>query len=243
MTEARKAVVLGGTSAIGSLIVDGLVAEGYTTLFTYNRNAEFARDIQQRNLNNAVGVDLDLSEEASVLSFQKRLEDFGTPFAFVNSAGVSKEALCLGEIEMSLKSVTSINYTSPALLSAYVAKMMAPRRQGYIAHITSTSARRAVIGSAAYGASKVALERFTASLALELARFNVRTLCVAPAYVDTPMFDNFSANRRDEIIRNIPMRQILNPDDVSRMVISFLRGEIVCTGNTIILGNGEYVFI
>jgi 3-oxoacyl-[acyl-carrier protein] reductase len=239
----KRAVLIGGTSAVGSEIARLLATDGYKILFTYNAN-NCARASLEREFGAALcGTQLDLSCIDSVNAFISQLRDFGAPDAFINSAGWPDDRLCMSLTASALQKMTMINYLAPALISSVAASMMAPRRSGCIVQITSAAARRARVGNAGYGAAKVALERFMASLALEVARFRVKTLCIAPAFVDTPMFAAFAGANRDAIIRNVPMRQILQPCEVANVVSQFVRGTIPTTGNTVVLSNGESVFM
>jgi len=238
----RKAVLLGASSSIGEKVLDRLVDSGYEVLATSNSNEAVRREWQARYGQAVSGAALDMGSAQSVAAFVPIMENFGAPDAFINTAGATDHRLCMNFNAELLSQAAMINYLSPALLSSKAASMMAPRSGGYIVHITSVAARRAKIGNAAYGAAKVALERFTASLALEFARFKVRTLCVAPAFVDSPMFSAFAGDRRREIIRDIPLRRILKPEEVAETVMRFIDGGLVTTGTTVNLGNGEAVF-
>jgi 3-oxoacyl-[acyl-carrier protein] reductase len=234
--------LLGGTSAIGAEILRGLARDGYTTLFTYHRHSEVSAALEAELGPAACAEHLDLASDESVSRFLSRVEAFGAIDALINSAGVTGDGLCMDARAVDLLKLTRINYLAPALIGLTVAASMSARRTGCILHITSIAGRRAKIGNALYGAAKIALERFTASLALEVARFNVRTLCIAPAFVDTPMFASFAGPNRERIIRDIPARRILQPADVARVALEFVQGKLATTGTTITLGNGEAVF-
>lgn len=238
----KKAVLLGGTSAIGCEILRTLAKKGYELLFTFFSAESLAADLEREFGPMVQGTKVDLASLESVTGFMSQLDSFGGHDAFINSAGIPHDRLCMQSNAKSLLDITMINYLAPALLSARAAALMCPRRSGFIVNITSAASRRTRIGNASYGSSKLALERFTASLALEVARFKIRTLCVAPAFVNTPMFARFAGTKADEIIRSIPMRQILSTSQVAEVVLQFVSGGIATTGNTLILGNGEVVF-
>ena len=238
--STKRAVILGGSSAIGSLIVSGLAKQGVKVLFTYNRNSEIRQKWEREYSANIKGIKFDLRSQTEMESFLSSVHDFGIPDIFVNSVGVNDDCLCLsGTIAQSIRRVTEINYLVPALVSSAVGRLMAEHRSGYIVHITSTASRNPKLGNAAYGASKVALERFVSSLALELARFGVKTLCIAPSFVDTPMFATYAGENREKILRSVPTRRILQPQEVADVAIQFSMGQIATTGTTIFLGNGE----
>lgn len=242
-SSARQhAVVIGGTSGIGEAVIARLVAASYQVSFTYNSKPEAAESLCSRFAGDVVSYQVDLASLEKVSSFLKRLADEPVPDTLVNCAGVLQEGLSIGSVVDRLNLTTTINYLAPAVISSEVAALMMPRRRGTIINVTSVAGRKASIGNAMYGGSKVALERYMASLALEVARFRIRTLCVAPGFVDTPMFRNFSKEKGPDLIRSLPMREILKPDDVADPIISFIDGRIKSTGTTMVLGNGETTF-
>lgn len=242
----KTVIVIGGTSGIGQAVVRKFVESrepGFHVLFTYNSAESLAQAMVSRYGIACTAAPLDLSSLDDVDRFLKGLEDAPPPEALVNCAGVLQDGLSMGAIRERLSFVATVNYLAPAIIAGHVAQLMAPARRGFIVNITSASARRPRLGNAVYGSAKAALERFTATLALETARFKVRTLCVAPAFVDTPMFHSFAGEAPEKFIRdNVPMREILTPDDVAEVVHSFVDGTIKTTGTTITLANGELVF-
>lgn len=58
-----------------------------------------------------------------------------------------------------------------------------------IVFVTSIAAQFPYKGSAAYAASKAALESFSKTLSLEVAHQKIRSNCIAPAMVQTPMYE------------------------------------------------------
>jgi 3-oxoacyl-[acyl-carrier protein] reductase len=237
-----NAIVIGGTSGIGQSIIDGLIEAGYAVQFTYNSNQEIADGIVDKYGASCSAVRLDLSSLDAVTDYLGTIGSGNAPEVLVNSAGMVHDALSIGPVRAGLERVTTVNYMAPAMIAAHVAKVMSEKRKGAIVNITSVASKRAKPGNAVYGSAKAALERFTATLALEVARFKVRTLCVSPGFVDTPMFHKFSGGNVNDIIRALPTREILSSDQVAETVLHFVKGGIKSTGTTLVLGNGELVF-
>jgi len=240
----RRAIVTGGASGIGQAVVHRLlVSPGTHVLFTYNSGAATAAALVERYGERCSGYRLDLSSLDAVQAFLATLDPAEPPHVLVNCAGALGDGLAFGDIRDRLTLVTTVNYLAPASIAAAVAKLMASERRGHIVNITSVSARKPNLGNAVYGSSKIALERFTATLALEMARFKVRAVCIAPAFVDTPMFRGFAGKDPEQFIRtHVPMREILQPEDVAATVAGFVDGHIRTTGITLTLANGELVF-
>jgi NAD(P)-dependent dehydrogenase (short-subunit alcohol dehydrogenase family) len=74
------------------------------------------------------------------------------------------------------------------------------RRSGVIVNVTSSVTLAPMPLAAAYTASKMAIEGFTASLALELAFFDVRVKLVEPGYCPTTQFTSNGGSRMQGLI-------------------------------------------
>ncbi|MDP5212329.1 SDR family NAD(P)-dependent oxidoreductase [Pseudoalteromonas tunicata] len=236
-----KALVIGGTSAIGEGIIKQLIANQFTVEFTYNSNSDKADTLCAAMGAQCTAKQLNLADAQAVNAFTAALTSADTPDVLINVAGITHDALSLGDVGAALAHVHTVNFLSPATICSKVAQLMMEKRQGSIINISSIAAKFPRPGNAAYGSAKAALERFTATLTLEIARFKVRTLCIAPAFVDTPMFQQFAQGREKEILKTLPLREVLKVEDVANTAMAFIRGDIKTTGITLALTNGQPV--
>lgn len=97
--------------------------------------------------------------------------------------------------------------------------------QGSIVLVSSVVALVGQAGVAAYSASKGALIALAKSLAIELARDQIRVNCVAPGHVQTPMADRFRAMLTDDQFGELERRHPLGigaPDDVAGAIAYLL---------------------
>jgi NAD(P)-dependent dehydrogenase (short-subunit alcohol dehydrogenase family) len=108
--------------------------------------------------------------------------------------------------------------------------------------ISSISTRYPFVGGAMYISAKAALEAYAKVIALELAPKGIRSNCVSPAFVRTPMLDETAVNYSQEAIDKIEERQILGlgePEDVANTVVFFLSDASKwITATNLILGGG-----
>src|SRR5688572_25640857 len=74
------------------------------------------------------------------------------------------------------------------------------RRSGVVVNVTSSATLAPMPMVAAYTASKMAIEGFTASLALELEAFDVRVKLVEPGYGPTTRFTSNTRSRMEGLI-------------------------------------------
>ena len=88
----------------------------------------------------------------------------------------------------------------------------------------------------AYATSKAGVAALTRSLAVGLAKYNIRVNCVAPGYIDTPMVQPIMNEKREHIVEErIPMRRHGKAEEVAYAVLflasdeaSFITGQTIC---------------
>jgi NAD(P)-dependent dehydrogenase (short-subunit alcohol dehydrogenase family) len=116
-------------------------------------------------------------------------------------------------------------------ITQQVVKNMIARNYGAIVNIGSMWASQSVLAtpSSAYSMAKAGLHSFTQHLALELAHHNIRVNAVAPAVVNTPIYEGFiEPSKIDETLATFnnfhPLGRVGTPEDVAN-VITFLLSE------------------
>ena len=93
--------------------------------------------------------------------------------------------------------------------------------------MTSVLARQALTGSAAYRASKAALEALTKQFAYELGRSGVRVNAVAPGFVETPMTADVPEPVRADIRSRTALGRFATPEAVAEAVWQFIENESI----------------
>jgi NAD(P)-dependent dehydrogenase (short-subunit alcohol dehydrogenase family) len=88
----------------------------------------------------------------------------------------------------------------------------------------------------AYAASKAGVTALTRSMAVGLAKNNIRVNCVAPGFIDTPMVQSIMDEKREQNIQTrVPMRRHGKAEEVAYTVLflasdeaSFITGQTIC---------------
>lgn len=243
--STSRVLVVGGTSEIGRKVISSLAGDGYSIDFTYFTNVGCKDEI--------------LEEVKSTNSFKVNLTDLDAVSDFLHEIaednydsviycpGENPCKLCHDLAQDDIVRITNLNFVSPTLIFNHLSKKMVESKEkdNLLVYFSSISSGKASIGDSVYGATKIATERYLASLSLELARFNVRTLCISPGFVDTKMMHScreISGASYNDILRSIPARKMLQTTDVAKVARFFINNKNVTTGNTIVIGNGEKVF-
>ena len=113
---------------------------------------------------------------------------------------------------------------------------------GSIINIASILAERVGLNLSSYASAKAALVQLTKSMALELARSNIRVNALAPGYFLTDINkDYFSTESGKKMIKNhIPLNRLGVADELSGSVI-FLASDAssFMTGATLVIDGGQ----
>lgn len=219
----KVAVVTGSGRGMGEAIAKGLAELG-AVVVSSDINLESAQataDAIAAAGHEACAMRIDISNEAVVESFVDAVvSKYGKLDIWVNNAAI----LDVGSRsfpEMTVegfKRTIEVNLTGVFICSRYAAMQMVKQNSGSIINIGSNSSRGAVMnvawGSPAYAASKGAIHTLTASIAQNLAKYNVRCNCVAPAAVDTPMHAHHRQWLLETYNNLIPLGRVMVADDV-----------------------------
>jgi NAD(P)-dependent dehydrogenase (short-subunit alcohol dehydrogenase family) len=234
------AVVTGGTRGIGRRIAEQFLGAGYKVFVTYARDEQAAASFMA-DFPDLTAVQLDGRRIDQVQALCDRIRLEGVPAVLVNNAGITGDGIFLNTSPDMFHQVMDTNFGSTLNYCNVFAPVMAAARFGNIINISSVAATKIKLGNTAYGCAKAAIERLTLGLALELARFDVKINAVAPGFVDTDMFKAFAQGGEREILKSIPGRKIMQPQEVANMVFLLASRQFNTTGTVVKVGNGENI--
>ena len=186
---AKTALVTGSTSGIGLGIAIALAEQGANIILNGFGDIDPARSAVARTGVRVGYHGADLSRTSEIIAMMQYADaEFGGVDVLVNNAGVGDSAPALEETLEGWERTLRINLTG-AFLMARAALPSLIERQGSIVNVSSINAFLAGPGWASYCVSKAGLVMLTRSLAVDYAPAGVRTNCVCPGWVRTPMGD------------------------------------------------------
>jgi NAD(P)-dependent dehydrogenase (short-subunit alcohol dehydrogenase family) len=128
------------------------------------------------------------------------LEASGPIDVLVNNAGIGLMGAFEATPMTTVREVFETNTFGVMALTQAVLPQLRARRSGVVVNVTSSATLAPFPLVAAYTASKMAIEGFSASLALELATFGVRVKLVEPGYGPSTRFTSNSGSRLEGLI-------------------------------------------
>jgi len=243
--ENEIALVTGASRGIGAAIADTLAQAGATVIGTAT-SEQGAAAITERLQSAGVkgrGMVLNVSEQGSIDALMEAVgNEYGTLTILVNNAGITRDNLLMRMKDEEWDAIINTNLTSVYRLSKAVLRGMMKARKGRVISISSVVGAMGNAGQTNYAAAKAGIHGFTRSLAREVGSRGITVNAVAPGFIETDMTRELPEAQRKQLIDNIPLQQLGQPEDVANAVL-FLAGESgrYITGETLHVNGGMYM--
>ncbi len=238
MTDARIAVVTGGTRGIGLAIAERLAADGYDLLLTYRGDADAAKAASEALASTGrrievISADVSTAEGATA-TIETATKTFGRIDVLVNNAGITRDNLIMRMSEDDWDAVLSTNLKGTFLTSKAVVRPMLRQKSGRIINITSVVGRMGNAGQANYAAAKAGLIGLTKTLAKEVGSRGITVNAVAPGFIDTRLTDVLPEELKKALLDATPLGRFGTVEDVANAVAflasdqaSYITGQVL----------------
>ncbi len=217
--QGKVVIVTGAGSGIGKCSAELLAARGAKVVLVGRRKAVLdevaAGIVQQGGQAWSCATHIENKEEVHALVSWVNAE-FGPVDILVNNAGSASKTLNARWIEEDeWQQVQDVNLKAVFLLTQAVLPNMLAKKNGTIITVSSLAALRPnLLGGAAYGAAKAGVRNFMTYLHNTYRNDGIRSTCILPGEVNTPIMDN-RANPPSQAIRD----NMVQPEDVAEAVL------------------------
>lgn len=227
--EGKVAVVTGASRGIGAAIARRLAGDGASVVVNYRGQRERAEEVVQEIRDaggEAMAVQADVAEPDQLSRLFREVEErFGRLDILVNNAGIAEFAPIEKVTAEHVDRMFAVNVRG-VLLAAREAADRFGEGGGRIINVSSIVGSTPMPTSAAYSATKAAVDNITKTLASELGPRKVTVNAVAPGPVETDMFqDSGLTAMADTLIERTPLGRIGQTDDVAKVVAFLASGD------------------
>lgn len=246
LSMAKTALITGASQGIGACIAKTLAADGFNIAIDCYSQREVENGGEEvAAACRALGVEAecfiaDVSDFDACASLVKEVKArFGTIDALVNNAGITTDGLLVRMSEEQFSAVINVNLKGTFNMLRHVGAVMMRQKSGRIVNISSVAGVYGNAGQINYSASKAGVIGMTKTVAKELGSRGITCNAVAPGFVRTPMTDVLQDDYKAEILKQISLGRLGEPEDIANAV-SFLVSDKASyiTGQVLVVSGG-----
>ena len=217
--QGKNCLITGATGGLGKEIAKEFAKNG-CNLFLTGRNNEKLSSLKNELENDVseIKIDFEDADLSDADEIQKLIEKVKGAFSnidiLVNCAGVFPVKSLSDSTVEDFEKCFSVNVKAAFVLCKEFSQGMITKKWGRIVNIASSSAYAGFKNTSIYCSSKHALLGLSRSLHSELKEHNVRTFCVSPGPIKTPMgLDIVKNENPDERFDSF-----MNPNEIAEFI-------------------------
>ncbi|WP_434513943.1 SDR family NAD(P)-dependent oxidoreductase [Dechloromonas sp. ARDL1] len=226
-------LVIGGSTGMGKASARKVLQGGGKAIIVGRQASRLDAAVAELStLGEVRSIVADIAKPADVDSLVSRIGDDLNANLLVNAAGLFLPKSFLDHEAADYEQYMTLNRAFFFLTQAFARKLVAGKRPGAIVNVGSMWAKQAIKAtpSSAYSMAKAGLHALTQHLAMELADHGIRVNAVAPAVVETPIYEGFIPKEQvHEALQGFnafhPIGRIGTPEDVANAVAFLLSAE------------------
>lgn len=241
--ENKRVLITGGARGLGRALCLSAAQSGAQVAFTYHRSEEaavaLAKELEGTGQTPLVGC-VSATDEQAISDFVKRVDEtWGGVDVLVNNAGVTDNyPLALLEAE-DFDRVIAVNLRGSFLMAREVLRRMIRQKSGVVLNIGSLAGERMLEAPIHYSASKAGVRGMTESMAKDVARHNVRVLCLAPGLLEGGVGQNLPEHRLNDYLEHCALGRVGTFKEVAAFATFLVSDEnSYMTGNTLVMDGG-----
>jgi NAD(P)-dependent dehydrogenase (short-subunit alcohol dehydrogenase family) len=195
MIRDRVVVVTGAGGGIGREMARAMAANGAKVVVNDvgrgdggapSAAEKVVQEIQAAGGQAVASTESVATAESASRIVQAALDTFGRIDGVVNNAGIVRDRFFFNMSADEWNAVVDVHLNGSFFVARAAAPHFKAQARGSYVHMTSTSGLIGNLGQANYNSAKMGIVGLSKSIALDMAKFNVRSNCIAP-WAWTPM--------------------------------------------------------
>ncbi|WP_395743205.1 SDR family oxidoreductase [Prosthecobacter sp.] len=198
--QNKVVLITGATSGIGKTSALAFGKAGAKVVVSGRREAEGQAVVAEIKAagGEATFVKADVAKEADVAALvAKTVETYGRLDVAFNNAGIELTGPIVDVNEADYRRTFDINVWGVITSMKHEIPVMLKQDGGVIINTSSVAGHIGMGGASVYVASKHAVEGLTKAAAMEYAKQGIRVNAVAPAVIETDMFERFTGGNEE----------------------------------------------
>jgi NAD(P)-dependent dehydrogenase (short-subunit alcohol dehydrogenase family) len=143
---------------------------------------------------------------------------FGRIDAVVNNAGILRDRIFHKMTPEEFDAVIKVHLYGAFYVSRAAADYFRQQESGAMVHMSSGSGLFGNLGQANYGAAKLGMVSMSKQIALDMARYRVRSNCIAPSAMSR-MIESIPTNTPEQVAHVEKRRRGMSPDKIAAMAV------------------------
>lgn len=221
----KVVIVTGGVGGMGTRFCADFAQQGAKVVvcdLNGDKATQYAQELQTKYGVETLGVSCNTTKEVDVdAAVASVIEKFGRIDILVNTAAILKFSPLedLGFDEW--KQTVDVNLNGYFLMSQRVGQVMIKQNKGSMVHVSTIASRFPETYSGAYSTTKAGVNMMSRQMAAEWGQFGIKSNCVLPCFVKTPLSAPFYADPEVEQERKrlTASKRIGDLSDISNAVL------------------------
>jgi len=214
--EGKTAIIMGAghPDSMGAATARLFASQGANVIVSARAEDEPEKLGEQLGVH-AVACDITVEADLEKLA-QAAIDQFGSLDIAVNYAGVNVQEAVIDVTEKALRFISDVHFIGGALFIKQMARAM--KNGGSIIATSSLTARVPTSGTAAYAATKNAIDYMVRVAANELGDRGIRVNSVIPGFTRSSMTEDYFAmpTLLPAFLKEIPLGRLCTVDDVAQ---------------------------
>ena len=226
----RKALVFGGTGAVGREVLRGLGQAGVSASFTYLTREKEAKAIEQEFGHRGYGVDLRKGE--AIRELIGKIADPALNL-FIHCAGVGGARSLEETSEETWRSMMAVNCESAFIACRELAAPMASNGGGDVVLVGALAPAQSFNIPVGFAASQGALSSMSMALGKELGPKGIRVNQMVLGFLEEGLSRHFEPELREDFKHYSALRRFGSAKEVARAIVwlalenSYVNGKVI----------------